>query len=678
MVRKGGDDEQSNDNNTGQFGDEPDQGRRSFMKLLGTTAVATGLGSAAIDTGAAASRDPFTHVKSVVLDGNYPRTTSQSDATSVVRSRSEFLDALGNASSGDVVFVPGDAQIGLGGAGPIDIPGGVTIASDRSVNGSAGGMLFTDEKELPLFRTAGQDVRLTGIRVRGNHPEGYHEFTGWNESASGIRVDHTGVEIDNCEIFGWGYAGINVNADGLHVHHCHVHANEEDGLGYGVNCSGGHTTIEFNYFLHNRHSIAGTGSSGYTARYNLIGPEADDHAFDMHEPGGNRIEIHHNKFEYSQTIHGSPIEAVKIRGVPNDICKIHDNWFHHDSPPGDSPVTEDGTVINQSGSDGEWQNLTFSSNYYGLETAPNYEQSLLEQNDPVVGSTSGSSGSSGDDSQDSPTSTFEIRSDENVSQVAYKFTASGEVAQASGDVENNDNVTDNGDGTWTATGSTGNGYPDIYQVGGDIVSFTASPEASVTLLLDGTDVTDDLTGSADSSTPSTFEIRTSAGSNKVTYEFTASGEVAQASGDVENNDNVTDNGDGTWTATGSTGNGYNDTYQISGDIVSFSASPVGSVTVYHDGTDVTDDLTGGGDGPTMTHSIRFESAQSGVESSYQLKVTDTIQPGPNNTLENVDSISGSEVSGTLAVGDTDVYHFAGDIRTLDFDGQMQVYVNELS
>lgn len=568
MARQQRGDDVGNQDITDRSSGNSNHGRRSFMKLVGATAAAAGLGYSGTNDATAATSGPFSHVESIVLEGGYPDTITRDDATVVVSSASEFIDAVGSASSGDVVFVAGDAEIDLSGKGGIDVPGGVTIASNRSASGAAGGMLYTDVKEVPLLQTAGEGVRLTGLRFRGNHPEGYHEFTEWDESASGFLVQHTGAEVDNCEIYGWGYAGVVAKADGCHVHHCHIHRNEEDGLGYGVHCRYGHTIIEFNYFLHNRHAIAGGGdSAGYTARYNLVGPEGEDHAFDMHRPGGNRIEIHHNKFEYKETIHGSPIEAVKIRGVPNDVCKVHDNWFHHESPPGDQPVTEDGEAINQSDSDGEWQNLTFSSNYYGPNATPDYGSSLLEQEDPVVTTASATTDST-DDSTTS-TRTFEIETAPDSGSVTYEFTVDGELAQAPDDVENNDNVTDNGDGTWTATGFSGNGYSDVYEFSGAILEFTASPAAMVTLYDDGADVTDDVISS-----DMTHAIRFDGdgSTTRSTYSFEVTDTVTAGPGTTLEDADVISGGRVEGTLVGGI-----DVYHFTGDLRSFNFD--GSVTV---------------------------------------------------------------------------------------------------
>jgi hypothetical protein len=71
----------------------------------------------------------------------YPdRPPSHGDCVRHVRTRDELEAALESAAAGDVVFVAGDARIDLTGAS-LCIPGGVTLASDRGLAGSAGGLL---------------------------------------------------------------------------------------------------------------------------------------------------------------------------------------------------------------------------------------------------------------------------------------------------------------------------------------------------------------------------------------------------------------------------------------------------------------------------------------------------------------------------------------------------------
>lgn len=76
--------------------------------------------------------------------------------------------------------------------------------------------------------------------------------------------------------------------------------------------------------------------------------------------------------------------------------------------------------------------------------------------------------------------------------VNYELTADGEIStyEVSDTVssvnESNVTVTDNGDGTYTATGTTGNTYGDAFEIGGDITSFTADTDGYSLLLNDET------------------------------------------------------------------------------------------------------------------------------------------------------------------------------------------------
>ena len=264
----------------------------------------------------------------------------------------ELLAALENASSGDVVYVDGDAEIDCSArvyieALVIEIPEGVTLASNRGQGDSRGGMIFSDTfKTRPLIRAMGSDVRITGLRIRGPNPrrhlehhrrsfaegrgsEYYYKFP----TSDGIVTEHPGLEVDNCEIGGWSHGAIYLQAgDKHHIHHNFIHHNQYNGLGYGVCHNKAFSLIEYNLFNYNRHSIAGTGrpESGYEARYNVEIGESLSHCFDMHggrdrkdetDIAGTWLKIHHNTFR-------SPSRAIVIRGVPQEKAEIYNNWFY--------------------------------------------------------------------------------------------------------------------------------------------------------------------------------------------------------------------------------------------------------------------------------------------------------------------------------------------------------------
>ena len=248
----------------------------------------------------------------------------------VVRTEKELLEALKNARAGQVVFVPDGVEIDLTGERSIQIPGGVTLAGTRGLNGSSGARIFTALKEsYSLMQTAGYDVRITGLRFEG--PFGGTERVGFN--AAFLSIGHSGGEVDNCEVYNFNVRGIGVTSTAIkvHIHHNYIHHCTRGGLGYGVSTSSSDVHIIANKFDHCRHHIASSGApgSGYEAAWNFVGQNAISHHFDMHggrdrgdstDIAGDWIHIHHNTFQGTQ-------RHVVIRGVPSQGAEVHHNWF---------------------------------------------------------------------------------------------------------------------------------------------------------------------------------------------------------------------------------------------------------------------------------------------------------------------------------------------------------------
>ena len=286
-----------------------------------------------------------------------------------------LLEALGEARAGDVVYVDGNAEIDCTVRVyiedlVIEIPEGVTLASNREQGDSRGGMIFSDTfKTKPLIRVAGPNVRITGLRIRGPNPRPHlehhrrsfaegrgHEYYYKFPTSDGIVTDYPGLEVDNCELGGWSHAAINLRAgDKHHIHHNFIHHNQYNGLGYGVCHNKAFSLIEYNLFNYNRHSIAGTGrsASGYEARHNVEIKHSLSHCFDMHggrdrkdgtNTAGTWIKVHHNTFRSSR-------QAIVIRGVPEQDAEIYNNWFYQ--KPGDTSVRSAG-------------NTRITNNAYGL------------------------------------------------------------------------------------------------------------------------------------------------------------------------------------------------------------------------------------------------------------------------------------------------------------------------
>ncbi len=274
------------------------------------------------------------------------------DGDLVVESVETLIAALESARQGQVVFIPGELELDLTTLIYIDklvleVPAGVTLAGNRGANGSAGALLSSDALETRvMIRALGPGVRITGLRVRGPNSKRYldhhrrtfgpggpgHSYYYKFPTQDGIQSTHAELEVDNCDISGFGHAGVClIDATGHHIHHNYIHHCQYNGLGYGISHNTASSLIEYNLFDSNRHSIAGTGRPGcsYVAQFNVELGTSLSHCFDMHggrdrkdgtDIAGTTIEIHHNTFRAPQT-------PIVIRGTPQDACHVHHNWF---------------------------------------------------------------------------------------------------------------------------------------------------------------------------------------------------------------------------------------------------------------------------------------------------------------------------------------------------------------
>jgi hypothetical protein len=277
----------------------------------------------------------------------YTRIISETDpkVTYVVSNEDQLLHALNNATSGNVVFVTGAANIDMSDAVGTKIPSGVTLASDRGLNGSPGGRIFRTRSGLSgdvgysNFATivTGNDVRITGLRIEGPDRE-QNQDLGDNNIMGAIQAgDSQNLEVDNCEISGWSYAGVAFDrssgstANG-YVHHNYIHHCHAKGYGYGVVIGYGTALIEANLFDYMRHAVADGGcpGSGYEARYNIFLTHSIDAVFDMHpnpQPPspishtGDLYKIHHN------TIGVTDQAAVSIGAIPKLGLYVDHNRF---------------------------------------------------------------------------------------------------------------------------------------------------------------------------------------------------------------------------------------------------------------------------------------------------------------------------------------------------------------
>lgn len=298
----------------------------------------------------------------------YTRIVTGGDYT--VTNLDGLLEALGQAKAGETVFIPAETEIDLTARVYIEqlvleIPAGVTLAGNRGQNGSRGALLTSDALKTPvLIRAGGPNVRITGLRIQGPNPKPYldhhrrsfgpggpgHSYYYKFPTSNGIITEHAGLEVDNCDLSAFAHAGVNLEqGTGHQIHHNFIHHCQYNGLGYGVTLDVSSAVIEYNRFDSNRHSIAGTGrpGCGYVARHNVELGKSLSHCFDMHggrdrkdgtQIAGTVIEISNNTFRAPQT-------AVAIRGVPEEACRIHDNWFVTHTAPTQAVSAGERTMV---------------------------------------------------------------------------------------------------------------------------------------------------------------------------------------------------------------------------------------------------------------------------------------------------------------------------------------------
>jgi hypothetical protein len=335
-----------------------------------------------------------------VSGGNYTVTT-----------KNQLIDKLGSADPGEIVYIPNNVTIDLGKTRKIDINPGVTLASGRGINGAPGGRLYmgyinkNSTNGTPVFKYRSDNVRITGLRMQGPQADYFNPGKCEGQigpecrdppamatyATRGFMIMGAEGEVDNCQMYGWPWVPIMTGAyDGYavdtHIHHNSLHNNQMEGYGYGVRVTVGNPTIEWNYFDKNRHSIAASGSPGcsYEARYNLVGPHTVSHSFDMHgeeigevpdgERAGDEIHVHHNTFQFDESyVYETGQEGVTVRGLPDNVALLENNWFYHSLPDGQEKP--DGTNVDENGQpfrqynipQDNWMNLEFTNNHYGRD-----------------------------------------------------------------------------------------------------------------------------------------------------------------------------------------------------------------------------------------------------------------------------------------------------------------------
>ncbi|MDI3290826.1 VCBS repeat-containing protein [Polyangium sp. 15x6] len=208
----------------------------------------------------------------------------------------QFGETHGTAVSGDVVMLGslGNPTDTIELEEPICIPAGVTLAGGRGANwifhspmvwNSPGFRLKQPDGTTQgggVIHVCGDDVRITGLRIEGIDPDYFHS----TPSAGVVNHGFDNLEIDNCEISGFGkfLIGLNNGSDDhiTDVHHNYLHhsrarvPNGRYGQGVAMLDPGVNGELDM-MFRWNRASQLrvvldsdGSGEFGYEARDNLV------------------------------------------------------------------------------------------------------------------------------------------------------------------------------------------------------------------------------------------------------------------------------------------------------------------------------------------------------------------------------------------------------------------------
>lgn len=272
----------------------------------------------------------------------YLNLINKSSANFIVTNKQQLKEALQNAQSGQIVYVDDNSVIDLTGEKNISIPGGVTLASGRGMNGSSGALLFSnsffpEQEYSAVFITGGQDVRITGLRLKGPNPDILDHGYSATGVANAVRSFHSGLEVDNNEIFAWDKWAIWLyRLDGAHIHHNFFHENIREGYGYSVWVGGSgaevnaSALIEANLFRGCRHCVASSGhENSWEARHNILLRRQLFINFDRHnnsglenELGGKNTTLFRNLFLTTQLHFGfaNPLNQ-------NGMVTVRENWF---------------------------------------------------------------------------------------------------------------------------------------------------------------------------------------------------------------------------------------------------------------------------------------------------------------------------------------------------------------
>ncbi|MFC4357798.1 hypothetical protein ACFO0N_07535 [Halobium salinum] len=292
--------------------------------------------------------------------------------------------------------------------------------------------------------------------------------------------------------------------------------------------------------------------------------------------------------------------------------------------------------------------------------------------------------SDSDSDSDSAEGVLELIADQDAENVEYTFTVEGSVSPhtASDKVaaEDEDSITENGDGTVTVSGVSGVGYGDAFFVEGTITSMDL--DASLwTVRYGGSEVDPSQFNESDSdSAPAqqVLELIADLDARNVEYTFTVEGSVSPhtASDKVaaESEDSITENGDGTVTVSGVSGVGYGDAFLVEGSITSMDLDE-SDWTVRYGGSEVDPNQFGGSSSVPAEAELELIAGEDTRNEEYRFTVDGSVSPASLSdriAAESSDTVTENgdgtvTVSGVSGAGYGDAFIVEGSITSMDLD-----------
>jgi hypothetical protein len=298
----------------------------------------------------------------------YPARPTKADADVVVSTVSA-LDRE-RRRSGQTVWLDEDTTFDLTSQNWWSVGANTTLASD-------GAIIRTTNERRGVFRLENNGVRFTGIRFHGDVRDSSLDNPPGSEVGRSqcVWVRAQNLEFDNCEFRGWSNSGLHVGWSShsprrhvtAHIHHNVFDRNLRTGLGYGIAVYSGDPLIEYNYFNRGRHGIAGGGhaEASYRAYNNLHGPDGLIWQFEMHEPGGKRMDIRYNELRMQRRSTGQQASGYTQRGAPSTGARIYNNWMYQSRTPEAEGPGGTGAIRQIRPVPRTWNRVEFGDNQYG-------------------------------------------------------------------------------------------------------------------------------------------------------------------------------------------------------------------------------------------------------------------------------------------------------------------------